>query len=609
MGLPVGDSLDILGPLQDEFGLAPDSFSSTRVIAESRELARVRDLRRRRWQDDPTLPQAARELTAYLRYDWTVCKPRCLGCEAESLRPAQAAFMIELMSLGAGALFPLRVGGGKTLPSLVAPTLVGARRPLLVIPAALRAKTERAARQYARHWKVANVTIVTYEFLGGPKRLNWLEEFAPDFVFCDEAHKLKRSSSKVTKRLSRYKRAHPEVRMAFATGSAAGRSIREYWHYLRWALGDRAPIPGDPLEAGTWAYALDEKVPPEARFEPGALLTLAPPPPGSEDLDALTRARMAYRDRFACTPGIISSGEDIPSVGLEITTEEVALPPALAGAITRMRDTWCTPGGEEFALAFDLWRHARTLGCGLYYKWDPPAPAEWLARRREWFVFVREALKHSRTKDSIVHIVEGVKDGSLRDGGVYAAWKEIEPTYRPRSVPVWVDKFMVERCAEWLLTRDPRGVCWVEHAAFGRELAARTGLPFFHAGGMDSIGRLAEAYRGGSAILSVKACREGQNLQWYAQNLFPSPPSKGDWWEQMLGRTHRDGQEADTVTGTVFLTCKESYQSLAQAIRDARFVQDSHGVPQKLCYANQDLGPVMDLAQDENRTDWHEHGV
>ena len=51
---------------------------------------------------------------------------------------------------------------------------------------------------------------------------------------------------------------------------------------------------------------------------------------------------------------------------------------------------------------------------------------------------------------------------------------------------------------------------------------------------------------------SPRAHGTGKNLQQFARNLVANPPSDGATWEQLIGRTHRQGQEADEVTVEVY---------------------------------------------------------
>jgi hypothetical protein len=56
--------------------------------------------------------------------------------------------------------------------------------------------------------------------------------------------------------------------------------------------------------------------------------------------------------------------------------------------------------------------------------------------------------------------------------------------------------------------------------------------------------------------------------------------------EQLLGRTHRDGQTADEVTADIVVSSAEHVLAFDQAKRDARFLEDLTGQNQKLLFAD-----------------------
>ena len=100
-------------------------------MQRSRELDRILALPRRQWADEGF----AAELTK--------CLKRPGG--TMTLLPIQAQALCELIASD-GLVAPIRVGGGKTLITLLAPFVVRAKRPLLVTRASLLEKTKRDIR-------------------------------------------------------------------------------------------------------------------------------------------------------------------------------------------------------------------------------------------------------------------------------------------------------------------------------------------------------------------------------------------------------------------------------------------------------------------------------
>jgi len=62
-------------------------------------------------------------------------------------------------------------------------------------------------------------------------------------------------------------------------------------------------------------------------------------------------------------------------------------------------------------------------------------------------------------------------------------------------------------------------------------------------------------------------------------------PTSGTVWEQLLGRTHRPGQEADEVTVDVYRHTLEMRSAVNKALRDADYQQTTTGNQQKLLSA------------------------
>ena len=538
-----------------------------KVVATS-ELARIRELPRFDWKAQADLPDLVRNMTEY-------CK---VPGGSMTLRPVQAAVLGLLHEYG-GIFSTAGVGTGKTLMSLLAAHVVDARAAVLLVPASLVAKTRREMHALSKHWRIRPLRIISYEMLGRPDRRHMLDPIRPDLLICDEAHYLKNTKAAVTNRVRECLKQFSPRRM-FLSGSMTSRTLRDYWHMLRWALLDRAPLPRSPQELQTWMFALDEKVPDGARLDPGPLLALSPPDPESEkDLDELQLARVRYSRRLCETAGVVSTGSDLPPNGLECSILRVEPSPAIAALAKHLRTTWETPCGLPFETAMDLWRHEREASCGLYYRWTKPAPKEWLAARKVWSAYVREILSKSRKYDSPLLVAQAVMRGDLDDAGALAQWQAVSPMFEPETEPVWVCDSTLRIAAEWL--HKEKGICWVHHGAFGAALSAATGVPYFREGGADPSGTVIDQHRG-PAIASIQSCHRGFNLQHHYRNLVVTCPTKNALAEQTIGRTHRSGQEQDTVFFTFLQRLEGDEKALAQARADAAYVEQTLNQPQRL---------------------------
>lgn len=570
-------------------------------VSETAEIVRVRGLPWRDWSAYTAIPELRTRLTTWLQHTPSKCDPRCFCCRhVDTLNEPQAVYLSELYGLHR-AIVPFRTGAGKTLAALLTPTVLSKAlgRPmtaLLMVPASGREKTIYEARAYSRHWRCAAFRLVTYEFLANPRNAKWLDENPHDVVLADEAHRLT-PRSKAWGRLGRHlmaraKAGAPAIFVPF-TASLTSRKLEECWHYCRSAMGDAGPFPATRNEAQVWAAATDEKVPADSRLLPGALGTLAPLPDG--DMSPHRRAQKQLGDRIGATPGIVSTKEDIPPITLLLSTHHLPLPDHVRDMERDLRDHWRLPSGEEFSHAWDVWKNSRRFGCGLYYRWDPPAPKEWLARRSEWTRFAREYMKYRQNIDSDVHVANMIDRGELDDSGILAAWREIRPTFTPVSVAEWIDDTTLKYAANWLREHD-RGICWVEHRPLGLRLAELTGFPYFSVNASDArTGTSIVGYEGTPAIISL-AHHTQFNLQYYKDNLITSCPPMGRTLDQLIGRTLRENQEANEVTCEFMLTTAETHACLSQCFADAKRAQNLDGQPKKLLY-----GDCMDTTVQEMR--------
>jgi hypothetical protein len=475
------------------------------------------------------------------------------------------------------------VGSGKTLVSYLIPVVANSKRPLLLIPAKLANKTKKEFDELSKHWKGMPIKIMNYELLSRERGIKELADYMPDCIIMDECHRAKNTKAAVTKRLKRYiKQNNPKV--AALSGTITRKSIKDYWHILEWTHGQNRPLPNKWNEMADWSNALDEDVLPWARLAPGKLTMLCNEAELAEieknPKKPLAAVRKGYRRRLGDTPGVITLNTKSAEASLfiehclhEHTSE------AVLSAFKQLRETWETPDGYAFTQAVDLWRTARQLACGFYYKWEPRAPKDWLNARREWASFARKILgSNKRGIDSELQLVNACDRGEYSSAEL-EVWRSIRDSFKPNVIPVWIDMSMVEYATNWL--KKNKGIVWVEHVAVGKKISEVSGFPYFGESGKSSGGgRIEQA--GGPIIASISANGEGRNLQAWDKNLVVSCPPSGATWEQLLGRTHRQGQKSDSVVYQVVMSCIELWVGYQKAKRDATYIQDTTGQDQKL---------------------------
>lgn len=524
------------------------------------------------------------------------------------LFPLQALVLSALYEWG-GVVAPLTTGGGKTLPGLLAPLVAGCTKPILLIPSRHRTKTLDDIEMYGQHFTLGPITIESYEKLGRVTSERLLEDGKFDMIILDEAHELKNQRSARCRRIHRYVRENPSVKVVALSGTITNRSLREYAHILDWCLRQRSPAPRKKAVVEAWAAAVDDKLSffGRGRRSPGALKHFWGP---AEQQMALTNpigaTRIALRRRMTETPGVVASTDPGLSSSLEIDIREVLPGPTALAAMERLYEQEETPCGYAIATPIDKWRRTIELQHGFYYMPDPPPPEAWLAARKAWAVVCRTAFrKHPHIRmDSEAHVALALmgrradgrdrlrvtaKVGKVEIDGLEAlrAWRAVRPTFKARNVPVWIDTTYLDAAARW--AKEAPGIIWVDHVAFARELASRTGMPYYGKDGAKDAftgKRLGKESGRRSVIASIRSAGDGLNLQMFARNLVPAPMSVGRVWEQVVSRTHRRGQKADRVTVEVWVGCAPARAAMAQAIRDAKYAEESTNNRQRLLMAD-----------------------
>jgi hypothetical protein len=377
------------------------------------------------------------------------------------------------------------------------------------------------------------------------------------------------------------------------------------------ALKERAPVPVTFQDLLDWgeALAFDPLHDEEPMVHAGALCLLGEP------------IREGFRKRLVESPGVIvldSPSTVRASLTIQEVTSSITVPDNIEDAFHKLRTTWETPGGEVITSALEFARHAQEMVLGFYYRWvwpDNQPDFEWLLARRAWRQLVRHIIRYGYRGtdfDTELQVWNAVAAGHVPDSapskselGImqpFKTWSAIKDRVDPQTEAVWLSEYMVDFAEEWV-NRKPLaptdvwghrggGICWVAQDAVFQKLRHRLGTSLTFGGGDDHISQASGEH---SIVASVHAHREGKNLQAFSRALVLSAPPGGQGWEQMMGRMHREGQTADEVTIEVMFHCVEQWNAFQQALRDARYAQETQGMRQKLLYADSILETTQDL--------------
>lgn len=516
-------------------------------VGNSKDLVRIRALPRRTW-DEEDIEELARQLTQILK------RPE----GQQVLWPRQALAIIEAVERR-GLVGPIKCGGGKTLVVFLLITVFDAQRPVVLVPDShyskkpneALGKTERALLEAAEHWRISKVPVILgYKLLGRASEENRLEEERPDLLIPDEAHALSNpEGAAVTKRVGRYLKAHPECVFTPLSGTLAGTEIRRYQHLSDWALHEGSPVPRDRREAEQWEDALQPEDPRNKRMSIGL---------GALECFGSTRDKAAkgFNKWVYDTPGFVGTRDIGCGASIEISSWKPRLPSKLREIIKEVQATRTRPDGVEL---FDAQYTSclSQLALGFWYCWDPLPPEEWLAARREWWKFVREQLERDEPG------MDTEKQVRLKYPERYAAWREVEKTFRLNKVTIWETKKIVRAAEKWA-SND--GVVWTHFRAFGKAIK----LPYYGRDGLDEKGRHVETAKG-PICASIKSCGTGMNIQWHHHRaLITTLPAKLKLWEQLISRHHREGQLKDVV----YLKINQTTTYHKDVLRRVRFTAD-----------------------------------
>lgn len=501
---------------------------------------------------------------------------------SERLRPRQSLALHWARTCG-GLVGPLAVGSGKTLITLLLPQAMGARVPVLLIPPAMRIPLQREIDKKAPHWRIPkNLMVVPYSQLSVASGSDLLEQIRPDLIIADEAHLLRYPDSARTRRLLRYFRQYPSTRFCAVSGTLTSKSLRDYAHLCELALHSASPLPREARDLIAWANCIDSRG--VARPQDWTVLAECFREPSAEEATVRREeAREAFRARLTSTPGVVATTE--PSVACSLVLArrpDPPLPPIVADALRQLRATWCRPDGEEIQTPIDLWRLGVQMSQGFFYRWDWPGGVvdhEWLELRAIWHRAVRQYLALDLAGyDSPLLVTNGVIHGKITSPDMVSAWQgwaKVKHRPQPPTATVWLDDYLLRDAGEWRKAH-PSGIVWYSDHAIALALRQR-GERVFAAGETPP-------YDGAAICLSTHAHGTGLNLQPWSENLILSWPSSGKACEQLIGRTHRQGQEADEVGVWYYGHTPEARALMRKSIEDARYIEATTGSPQKLVY-------------------------
>ena len=522
---------------------------------------------------------------------WTSRFQRGTTC-AMPVRPIQAVMLEECEWAASlddpiGALFNVGVGKGKTLASLLIPEVFDAQRPLLLVPPSMRGQLEDDMYEWSKHYKfrLRYEDVVYYSELSRPEASDLLRRRNPDLIIADEAHLLRHATAARTKRFIRYFRNQPSTRFVAMSGTLTGSALSDYAHLSELALRQYSPLPVHDNDIAVWGSVLNADGEPDRK----AWQSLANLDQRSADNRDVEGMRHAFRLKFSTSAGAVSTVTASCPADIILTGEYPAVSPAVKEALRVVTDEYMLPNGEEIVDALSHHRALAQLSCGFYYVWDWPEgeeDEEWMDARSMWWGACRQYLgRYAREGcDSPFLVEEYVRAAkSPRDlHQALMAWDEQRGKDPPPTKAIWIDPTPVLHAAAWAQQRE-RAFVWYSSRAVGDMLEA-LGMTVFRDGGDKP-----DPVRNPVCALSIAVFHKGRNFQPWDDQLIMEPSASAITWEQLLGRTHRQGQTSEVVRASIYQHTWPIKQSLRKAIKRAKYIQQTQGQPQKLLLARRDF--------------------
>lgn len=495
------------------------------------------------------------------------CRPRC----ATSLRPVQRAALVEA-AFSRGALITLRVGGGKTLISMLLGAAVDATNPLVLVPSALLGQWRRDREAYLRHWKLPATHVLSHEVLGHPKHEDDLWTISPDLIVVDEASGFGSSSARARrlfKYLAQRAKENRPCTCVFMSGTLMDTGLLNLERFAAFSLRDRCPLPLVHPVAVAWDDVIRKNGWGSTHADIDALISSE-----SRHTGTHLTAREAFRSRLLATVGVIGSMKEELGVSLNLHARELKMPENVEAALTALDTTWRSPDGDELTSVLDKHRWERSLSTGLTRTWRQRPPQQWLDARARYNRSIRDMVGSAgfdspvfahRYARSMPHMVAGA-----------AEWFAVEGLSDGERLWHWVSTFLVEDATKW--GRQHVGVIWVLTPMLGQAIAEALGTRYYGAG-IDGI----DMETGNRTVVaSILVNGAGKNLQQWSKALVVELPASNKRWEQLLGRHHRFGQQATSVDFWLYQFAEVQEKALAAARHKARIVEDLLGDEQKL---------------------------
>ena len=507
--------------------------------------------------------------------------------------------------------------------------------PIHMLGGATKAKRMKMSKEDS------GLFIMSYEQLSLKDSSEVIRNIAPNIIIADECHRLAKPTSTCTMRIGRWMAEFPQTEFCGMSGTLTDKSLYDYAHITQWACKGNAPLPNVASELDNWCELLNSTFSEHVQgflFKPLIDWAQVNFPPNKEkeepdyNLTEVASLRNAYKKRFASAPGVVSSGDAQVNVSLLMQNNEIKNPQQYQGydeILTHMQnvdDFMMNPSGEEIEYALHTFKYKYELTSGFFLElyWEDDEivsdklkisyaeasmrmqrSREHLEACQEYWASMRRWLQENACEglDMPSMLEDSMLEHKGRDVGAdlymkyaYMKSKEFDDLVERAERSHRVCDYKVKSAVDFYQSLKKGTGClfWIHHHELGRWLCEEfqnRDIPFIYADaskkGEYQILNKENAHL--PIVASTSSHSTGKNLQHFQENYFVQFSRSSKTVEQAIGRTHRQGQKADSLIMNTNFTTEFDHQMFAAVMADSLYVAQTQN-RQKLVYA--DYNPI-----------------
>ena len=466
-----------------------------------------------------------------------------------------------------------------------------------------------------------------------------LYNISPGLVIIDECHAYKNYSAARTRRLMKFFEAR-KPQLVMLSGTITRRSLMDYWHLMTHALGMNSPLPLVRHLLESWASVLDAKQDEQTSHDYSLLDPLVDWAHLNFPNLSIDKSRTGYREAFkirkSTAPGVVESTTSTLGVSLAIHNKPIedykkaTNWEVIEFFVNKIENEWITPSGDEIECALLKWRWLYELCSGFYNKLVWPSPEELKNKKQVSLEAASESLDRAYDqhvanqayakelrKFLLDEHIRGLDTPKLvglefsRNGNknlptylfdLWKAQKDLEFIDMPKRIsePVRVCDFKIVDVCRWAKNEVPKGeggLVWYFNRGIGvwiYEYLTHYGFDALFCPAGPEFNDIVRdtANKNKLIVASITAHGTGKNLQHHKNQYIVQWPRSASAAEQMLGRTHRHGQEADNLIVRTNNTLAHDDMNFAACLIDSLYMHQTLS-PQKMILAGYHPLPVL----------------